>query len=177
MHHPYISFIILCNLSWIPKLESDFNCLASDDKGNLWIYLYNHGIIRWHPEKNQVQRYNWQNDWQTEYIEALYTGIPGQLWMIFRQSLSVMNINTGAIKTFTKVNGLPAYTATSNKIHYDTGSQNLLLGFTNSFIRFNPREVFRTGDAKNIYITEITVLNDSLQTDPGKTTRLKFSQN
>ena len=157
--------------------ESDFNCLASDDKGNLWIYLYNHGIIRWHPEKNQVQRYNWQNDWQTEYIEALYTGIPGQLWMIFRQSLSVMNINTGAIKTFTKVNGLPAYTATSNKIHYDTGSQNLLLGFTNSFIRFNPREVFRTGDANNIYITEITVLNDSLQTDPGKTTRLKFSQN
>ena len=157
--------------------ENDFNCLATDEKGNLWIYLYNHGIIRWHPEKKQLQRYSWQNDWQTEYIEALYTGLPGQLWMIFRQSLSVMNIHTGAVKTFTKANGLPAYTATSHKFYYDAASQNLMLGFTNSFIRFNPGEIFRKSKVNDIFITGITVLNDSLQTDTGKITRLKFSQN
>lgn len=157
--------------------ENDFHCLASDHKGNLWIYLYNHGIIRWNPEKKQLQRYSWQNDWQTEYIEALYTGIPGQLWMIFRKSLSVMNVNTGAIKTFTKTNGLPSYTASSHKLYYDTLTQNLILGFTNSFIRFNPREVFRTGDVKKIFITGITVLNDSLEVDPEQTVKLRYSQN
>jgi ligand-binding sensor domain-containing protein len=115
--------------------ENDFNCLASDDKGNLWIYLYNHGIIRWHPEKNQLQRYSWQNDWQSEYIEH-YIPASGQLWMIFRQSLSVMNMHTGSIKTFTRINDLPGYTATSYKIYYDTGTQKLMLGFTKSFIRF-----------------------------------------
>lgn len=157
--------------------ENDFSCLASDEKGNLWIYLYNHGIIRWHPEMNELQRYDWQADWQTEYIDALYTGLPGQLWMIFRQSLSVMNVYTGAIKTFTKTNGLPAYTATSHKIFYDTASRQLMLGFTNSFIRFNPVEIFRKTKTNNIFITGITVLNDSLQTDPAKVSRLKFSQN
>lgn len=157
--------------------ENDFNCLASDDKGNLWIYLYNHGIIRWNPEKKQLQRYSWQNDWQTEYIEALYTGSPGQLWMIFRQSLSVMNVNTGAIRTFTKTNGLPGYTATSHKLYYDTLTQNLMLGFTNSFIRFNPREVFRTGEVKKIFITGISVLNDSLEVDPEKAVKLNYLQN
>ena len=168
---------LIRRLDGITADENDFNCLASDDKGNLWIYLYNHGIIRWNSEKNQFQRYSWQSDWQSEYIQALYTGIPGQLWMIFRQSLSVMNVNSGAVKTFTKTNGLPDYTATGYKLYYDTLTQNLMLGFTNSFIRFNPREVFRTGDAKKMFITGITVLNDSLQTDPEKTTRLKFSQN
>src|SRR4030095_13524850 len=51
------------------------------------------------------------------------------------------------------------------------------LGFTNSFIRFNPREVFKTGETKKIFITEINVLNDTLQTDVAKTVKLKYSQN
>jgi two-component sensor histidine kinase len=157
--------------------ENDFNCLASDDKGNLWIYLYNHGIIRWHPQKNEIQRYSLQNDWQSNITQALYTGIPGQLWIIFRQSLSVMNLYSGAVKTFTKANGLPDYTATGNKFYFDSLSRNLMLGFTNSFIRFNPWEVFRTGEMKKIFITEINVLNDTIQTDPGKTIKLKYSQN
>jgi ligand-binding sensor domain-containing protein/two-component sensor histidine kinase len=157
--------------------ENDFNCLASDDQGNLWIYLYNHGIIRWHPQKNEIQRYSLQNDWQSNNTQALYTGIPGQLWIIFRQSLSVMNLHTGAVKTFTKANGLPDYTATGNKFYFDSLSRNLMLGFTNSFMRFNPWEVFRTGEMKKIFITEINVLNDTIQTDPGKTIKLKYSQN
>lgn len=157
--------------------ENDFNCLASDDKGNLWIYLYNHGIIRWHPQKNEIQQFNLQNDWQSSSTQALYTGMPGQLWIIFRQSLSVMNLHTGAVKIFTRDNGLPDYTATGIKFYYDTPGRNLMLGFINSFIRFNPQDVFRTGDEKKIFITEIHILNDTIQTDPGKTVKLRYSKN
>jgi hypothetical protein len=52
-----------------------------------------------------------------------------------------------------------------------------MLGFTNTFIRFNPWEVFKTEGAKKIFITEINVLNDTLQADPTKTVRLKYAQN
>jgi ligand-binding sensor domain-containing protein/two-component sensor histidine kinase len=157
--------------------ENDFTCLASDDEGNLWIYLYNHGIIRWHPQKKQLQGYRFQSYWQNEYVQSLYTGVPGQLWIIFRQSLSVMNLRTGAVKTFTKANGLPDYSATGIQFYYDTLTQSLMLGFTNSFTRFKPRDIFRKEDPKKIFITEIHVLNDTTRPEPQKTVKLKYSQN
>jgi len=157
--------------------DNDLRCLASDDEGNLWLYLYNHGIIRWYPQKKQLQKYDFPSYWQNESVQEFYTGVPGQLWIIFRQSLSVMNLRTGAVKTFTKANGLPDYSSAEAKFYYDSLTQNLMLGFTNSFTRFNPREIFKKEDAKKIFITEINVLNDTLQADHTKTVRLKYAQN
>jgi len=157
--------------------ENEFNCLASDNEGNLWIYLFNQGIIRWHPQKKQLQKFRFQSYWQNESVQSLYTGMPGQLWIIFRQSLSVMNLRTGTVKTFTKANGLPDYSATGLEFYYDTLTQNLMLGFTNSFTRFKPQDILRTGGMTKIFITEINVLNDTIQPDPQKTIKLKYSQN
>jgi ligand-binding sensor domain-containing protein/two-component sensor histidine kinase len=157
--------------------DNDFGCLASDNEGNLWLYLYNHGILRWYPQKKQFQKYDFPSYWQNESVQEFYTGVPGQLWIIFRQSLSVMNLRTGAVKTFTKANGLPDYSSAEAKFYYDSLTQNLMLGFTNSFTRFNPREIFKKEDAKRIFITEINVLSDTLQADPTKTVRLKYAQN
>jgi ligand-binding sensor domain-containing protein/two-component sensor histidine kinase len=157
--------------------ENDFNCMAIDGEGNLWMSFHNHGIIRWHPQKKQLQKFPFQNYRQNEDALALYTGVPGQLWIKFRQSLSVMNTRTGVVKTFTKNSGLPNYSATGLNFYYDAFTQNLALGFTNSFTRFKPRDIFRIGEEKKIFITEIKVLKGELQTDPQKTVKLKYSQN
>jgi ligand-binding sensor domain-containing protein/two-component sensor histidine kinase len=157
--------------------ENDFNCLASDNEGNLWMYLQNHGIICWDQAKHRVQKYRFQSYWQNENVQALYAGIPGQLWVILRQSLSVMNLRTGAVKMFTKANGLPDYSATGIKFYYDTLTEELMLGFTNSFTQFRPFEIFKKEERKKIFITEINILNDTTQPDPQKTVKLRYSQN
>lgn len=156
--------------------DNNFNCIAADDKHNLWMYLQNQGVICWDPLKQIIQRYP-VPAMQNAYAQGLYTGIRGQLWIIFAQSISVINLRTDEIKTFTKINGLPEHTVTGIKFYYDSLTQNLVLGFTNSFTRFNPYDIFRTKKQEKIFITEIDLLTDTARPDPQKTVRLKYSQN
>jgi signal transduction histidine kinase/ligand-binding sensor domain-containing protein len=157
--------------------DNNFNCMTADEKGNLWLYLQNQGLINWDPLKGIIKRYRVPGILQNAYAQALYTGIRGQLWVIFGQSISVINLRTDEVRTFTKINGLPDHTVTGIKFYYDSSTQHMMVGFTNSFTSFNPYEVFRTKKHGKIFITEIDLLTDTTRPDPQKTVRLKYSQN
>lgn len=155
--------------------ENNFSGLAADKKGNLWLFFSTKEIAKWNLINMQIQRFV-VNDLPNN-DDALFSIVPGQIWVTCNNSLIALDTKTGQLKTLNKTNGLPDITTTSNNLYYDTVTKKLMAGYNNTVCIFNPYEIFAKEKPKKIFITEINVLSDSTQITLTKEIRLKYFQN
>jgi ligand-binding sensor domain-containing protein/two-component sensor histidine kinase len=155
----------------------DFLSVDADGEGNLWLGLVDHGLMKWNIKSGKRKIYSVKSELGDNTILYIEAKIPGEVWLVYRNGIGVLNTNTGNITNFDKTNGLPGYLPTSLNFYYDSSRHKLMLGFENLFTAFDPFIVANTKRDHKIYITQIKDQNDSEVIDPDKEISLKYFQN
>ena len=139
--------------------------IYEDSKKNLWFTSEGGGICKYHPDSETFTSYTTQDGLPNNVVYKILEDNKGRLWLTTNNGLSCYNPNTGAIKTYTMVNGL-----LGNQFNYKSGYKapngELYFGCLNGFIVFDPLSFTENEVVPPVVITGFRLFNRKNETEP-----------
>ena len=111
--------------------------IYEDRKKNLWFTSEGGGICKYHPDSETFTSYTTRDGLPNNVVYKMLEDNMGSLWLTSNNGLSCFNPDNGAVKTYTRVDGLLG-DQFNYKSGYKTPDGRLYFGGLNGFIAFDP---------------------------------------
>ncbi|MDR0413869.1 MAG: response regulator [Prevotellaceae bacterium] len=131
---------------------------CEDSRKNLWIASEGGGFCRYNPKDETFTSYTTKNGLPNDVVYKILEDGRGTLWFTTNKGLSSFDPGSGAIKTYTRSDGL-----LGNQFNYKSGIKTsdgkLFFGCLNGFISFDPQAFTETDYIPPVVITDFRLLN------------------
>ncbi|WP_315816235.1 ligand-binding sensor domain-containing protein [Paraflavitalea speifideaquila] len=126
------------------------NNVFEDSYHNLWFATEGGGLCLYNPAGKTVKRYTTQNGLPSDFVFKVLEDGKKHLWISTSRGLTCFNPVTGAMKVFTKANGL-----LSDQFNYSSGYKDkqgrMYFGSVKGLISFNPDEFTQNNFIPRLY--------------------------
>lgn len=140
--------------------------LYEDKEGFLWV-TDNTGLHRIDIKKGEFKNFKLFENFAFPEVWSIVEDNHRNLWLGTHNGLCRFNIDTKAVKTFNKSNGLPVLVHGLNSVYKDSKGR-LYFGGLGGFYSFHPDSLKTNDFAPPIVITDFRLFNKSLKTDTSK---------
>jgi len=137
------------------------NGAFEDSNHILWFATDGLGLWRHDPVKNEFKFYDLDNGFPSNYVFRMLEDDHKNLWVSTSRGLVCLNINTNAIKVYTKANGLLSDQFNYNSAFKDTDGT-MYFGCVKGMISFNPAGFNNNNYVAPVYITGFQVHNKEI---------------
>jgi ligand-binding sensor domain-containing protein/putative methionine-R-sulfoxide reductase with GAF domain/two-component sensor histidine kinase len=131
------------------------NAFTIDQQNNIWINSNNNGLVCYNIDKGSYRHFTKDNGLPDNNIEAMAV-IGNKLWMAGFSGISCLDLRTFVISSFGKDDGFPDLPVAKNsKFFYDSATDKIYIGFTNTIVAFDPAIVFQKSQPPQLFIESI----------------------
>lgn len=133
--------------------------IAEDKNGDIWIGTQN-GLNKYNPEENKFETITINSQWFNLVINGI---IPyqDQLWISTNNGIVNFTPSTGAIKQYTKSNGLQGNEFILGS-YYKSEEGEFFFGGINGFNSFYPDKINSQNQTPQVYITSLKIFNQTV---------------
>jgi ligand-binding sensor domain-containing protein/signal transduction histidine kinase len=137
------------------------NRVFESSDGTIWIATEN-GLCKLNALRTNFTRFHTRNGLPSNVIYSMLEDSHKRLWISTSKGLACMNTSSGAIKTYTKANGLLSDQFNYNSAYKDPQG-NMYFGCVKGMIRFNPDTFVNNTFQPPVFVTGLQVNNQDLQ--------------
>ena len=168
---------ILDSLPYIRFPDNQVPCFAADRFNNLWINSNHNGLVCYNIEKGTFRHFTKDDGLMDNDISSMIV-VQNKLWMASTGGISCLDLRTFVISSFGKDDGFPEVpVAKDSRFFYDSTSNQLYIGFTNTIVRFDPGIVFKRSQPPHLFIESIITSDQKKILFPGERFKTPWRKN
>ena len=154
--------------------QDNIDFIHADKKGNVWLLVSNYGIVKYNIADSTFKLYNRSSGLSNNRSYGCYL-LDGNLWIATSGGLSCFNVSSEVFVNFTVSDGLADNSLSS--VFYDVKSGLMFAGADASLSVFNPKEILKSRNSSDVYITSMTLFNSPYPMSESKSAELKHDRN
>jgi len=150
---------------------------VADEQNNLWINSNNNGLVCYNIDKGTFLHFTREDGLPDNSISAMIV-IRNKLWIAGYSGIACLDLRTLQISSFGKEDGFPDLPIIINsKFFYDSASNKLYIGFTNTIVQFDPDIIFQRSKVPHLFIESFTAGDQKKFVFPGKNITTSWRNN
>ncbi|MBC7826541.1 MAG: histidine kinase [Chitinophagaceae bacterium] len=149
--------LVLDSFPYIKMPDKQINSLVIDNKNRVWFNSYNNGLAAYDINTRKFRHFT-RGDGLPGNDIASMTIVGNKLWLACYSGIACMDLETFRIVSFGKDDGFPDMPVIRGaKFFYDRELQQLYIGFSTAFVRFNPHEILRRKLPPQIFVESLII--------------------
>ena len=149
--------LVLDSFPYIKMPDQQINAMLIDGRNRIWFNSANNGLTMYDIGKRSFRHFTRNNGLPDNNIASQII-IGDELWLASNSGLACINLETFRIVTFGKEDGFPEMPVIRGaRFFFDSPLQQLYIGFSTAFVRFNPNEILRRKLPPQVFIENLVI--------------------
>ena len=149
--------LVLDSFPYIRMPDKQITALQVDNRNRVWFSCYNNGLTGYDTKTRTFHHFT-RGDGLPDNCISSMTIVGNKLWIAADAGIACMDLESFKIASFGKADGFPGMPVIRGaRFFYDKEFQQLYIGFTAGFARFNPNELLRRKSPPKVFVESLLV--------------------